>query len=80
MAGNKHALTLYRVLDTCFSNRMRKYYAEDLIKKCNEALAERYGTEDPASAAAPSSTTSTTWTALSASTASRYSLCSTQIS
>ena len=46
MAGNKHALTRYRVLDACFSNRMKKYYAEDLIKKCNEALIERYGTED----------------------------------
>ena len=42
MAGNKHALTRYRVLDACFSNWMRKYYAEDLIEKCNEALAERY--------------------------------------
>ncbi len=42
MAGNKHALTRYRVLDACFSNWMRKYYAEDLIAKCNEALAERY--------------------------------------
>ena len=46
MAGNKHALTRYRVLDACFSNRMKKYYAEDLIAKCNEALAERYGSED----------------------------------
>ena len=42
MAGNKHALTRYRVLDACFSNWMRKYYAEDLIRQCNEALAERY--------------------------------------
>lgn len=42
MAGNKHALTRYRVLDACFSNWMRKYYAEDLIAKCNEALADRY--------------------------------------
>ena len=46
MAGNKHALTRYRVLDACFSNRMKKYYAEDLIAKCNEALAERYGSDD----------------------------------
>lgn len=46
MAGNKHALTRYRVLDACFSNRMKKYYAEDLIAKCNEALFERYGSED----------------------------------
>lgn len=42
MAGNKHALTRYRVLDNCFSNWMRKYYVEDLISKCNEALADRY--------------------------------------
>lgn len=42
MAGNKHALTRYRVLDACFSNWIRKYYVEDLIAKCNEALAERY--------------------------------------
>jgi predicted DNA-binding transcriptional regulator YafY len=46
MAGNKHALTRYRVLDACFSNWMRKYYAEDLIAKCNEALAERYPSGD----------------------------------
>ena len=46
MAVNKHALTRYRILDACFSSKMRKYYAEDLIKKCNEALAERYGSED----------------------------------
>ena len=43
MDGNKHALTRYRVLHACFSNRMKKYYAEDLIKKCSEALFERYG-------------------------------------
>ncbi len=42
MAGNKHALTRYRVLDACFSSSVKKYYAEDLIKKCNEALSERY--------------------------------------
>ena len=46
MAGNKHALTRYRVLDACFSNWIRKYYAEDLIAKCNEALAERYPSGD----------------------------------
>lgn len=46
MAGNKHALTRYRVLDACFSNWMRKYYAEDLIEKCNEALSERYPSGD----------------------------------
>lgn len=46
MAGNKHALTRYRVLDTCFSNWMRKYYIEDLIQKCDKALAERYHDSD----------------------------------
>lgn len=46
MAGNKHALTRYRVLDACFSNWMRKYYAEDLIARCNDALAERYSSGD----------------------------------
>lgn len=46
MAGNKHALTRYRVLDACFSNRMKKYYAEDLMQKCNEALSERYGSNE----------------------------------
>ena len=46
MADNKHALTRYRVLDACFSNLVKKYYAEDLIEKCNEALFERYGSED----------------------------------
>ena len=46
MSGNKHALTRYRVLDACFSNRMRKYYIEDLVEKCSEALAERYPSGD----------------------------------
>ena len=46
MAGNKHALIRYRILDACFSNSMKKYYAEDLIKKCNEALVEYYGSEE----------------------------------
>ena len=46
MAGNKHALTRYRILDACFSNPMKKYYVEDLIRKCNEALAEYYGSEE----------------------------------
>ena len=46
MAGNKHALIRYRILDACFSNSMKKYYADDLIKKCNKALVEYYGSED----------------------------------
>ena len=46
MAGNKHAIMRYRILDACFSNRMKKYYAEDLIQKCNQTLAEHYGSEE----------------------------------
>lgn len=46
MAGNKHALTRYRVLDACFSNWVRKYYVEDLIELCSEALLERYPSKE----------------------------------
>ena len=43
MATNKHAQIRYKVLDDCFSNFGRKFYFEDLLDKCNEALAELYG-------------------------------------
>ena len=43
MATNKHAQIRYKVLDDCFSNFGRKFYFEDLLVKCNEALAELYG-------------------------------------
>lgn len=46
MAGNKHALTRYRVLDACFCNWVKKYYAEDLIDRCNDALKKYYGSDD----------------------------------
>lgn len=45
MATNKHAQIRYKVLDDCFSNFGRKFYFEDLLNKCNEALAELYGDE-----------------------------------
>lgn len=45
MATNKHAQIRYKVLDDCFSNFGRKFYFEDLLSKCNEALAELYGDE-----------------------------------
>ena len=45
MATNKHAQIRYKVLDDCFSNFGRKFYFEDLLDKCNEALAELYGDE-----------------------------------
>ena len=43
MASNKHAQIRYKVLDDCFSNFRRKYYFDDLLEKCNEALRELYG-------------------------------------
>ena len=45
MSSNKHAQIRYKVLDDCFSNFRRKYYFEDLLDKCNDALREIYGEE-----------------------------------
>jgi predicted DNA-binding transcriptional regulator YafY len=38
MPVNKHALIRYHALDKCFSNPGRRFYIEDLILACNEAL------------------------------------------
>ncbi len=43
MASNKHAQIRYKVLDDCFSNFRRKFYFNDLMDRCNEALRELYG-------------------------------------
>lgn len=48
MPINKNALIRYRTLDKCFSNFARRFYIEDLIQACNEALYahtgdDRYG-------------------------------------
>lgn len=45
MASNKHAQIRYKVLDDCFSNFHRKFYFEDLMERCNDALRELYGEE-----------------------------------
>lgn len=45
MATNKHALIRYHALDKCFSNFSRRYYIEDLITACNEALYDFTGSE-----------------------------------
>lgn len=45
MASNKHAQIRYKVLDDCFSNFRRKFYFNDLIERCNEALRELYGSD-----------------------------------
>lgn len=38
MPVNKHALIRYHALDKCFSNHARRFYIEDLISACNDAL------------------------------------------
>ena len=40
MATNKHATIRYHALDRCFSNYGRKYFIEDLIVACSEAIYE----------------------------------------
>lgn len=40
MATNKHATIRYHALDKCFSNPGKRYYIEDLIEACNNALYE----------------------------------------
>ncbi len=46
MATNKHATIRYQALDRCFRNPGRKYFIEDLIAACNEAIYEFAGIED----------------------------------
>lgn len=46
MATNKHATIRYHALDKCFSNFGRKYFIEDLITACNEAIYEFAGIEN----------------------------------
>lgn len=43
MATNKHAQIRYIALDKCFSNFGRKFYIEDLIAACNEAIYDFTG-------------------------------------
>ena len=38
MATNKNAQIRYQALDRCLSNWSRRYYIDDLVKACNEAL------------------------------------------
>ncbi|MFR9542809.1 MAG: WYL domain-containing protein [Rikenellaceae bacterium] len=46
MATNKHAIIRYQALDKCFSNRGRRFYIDDLIEACNNALYNFTGIED----------------------------------
>ena len=43
MPVNKNAQIRYNTLDKCFRNPYRKYFIEDLIEACNEALTEFNG-------------------------------------
>ena len=45
MSSNKHAQIRYKVLDDCFSNFRRKFYFNDLMERCNDALRELYGSD-----------------------------------
>ena len=38
MSQNRKALLRYKVLDKCLNDRYHKYFIEDLVDKCNEAL------------------------------------------
>lgn len=40
MATNKNAIIRYQTLDKCFRNPGRRYYIEELIEACNNALFE----------------------------------------
>jgi len=46
MATNKHATIRYHALDRCFSHPVRKFYIEDLIDACNQAIYDFAGIED----------------------------------
>jgi len=46
MATNKHAQIRYNTLDQCFSNWGRRYYIEDLVEACNQALYDFTGITD----------------------------------
>lgn len=43
MPVSKHALIRYQALDRCFSSRGRRYFWEDLLEACNNALCEYTG-------------------------------------
>lgn len=46
MSINKHASIRYQALDRCFRNNGRRYFIEDLIADCNEAIYQYSGKEE----------------------------------
>ncbi|MBK8700565.1 MAG: WYL domain-containing protein [Saprospiraceae bacterium] len=45
MATNKHAIIRYQTLDKCFRNPGRKYFIEDLVDACSNAIYEFTGSD-----------------------------------
>jgi len=43
MSTNKQAMIRYQALDKCFRNKYRRFYMEDLIEACNNAVYELTG-------------------------------------
>lgn len=46
MSTNKHAIIRYQALDKCFRNAGKRYYIENLLAACNNALYEFDGNSD----------------------------------
>lgn len=46
MATNKHAIIRYQTLDKCFRNPGRKYFIDDLVAECNNAIYDFSGSAD----------------------------------
>lgn len=46
MATNHHAMIRYQALDKCFRNHHRKYYIDDLVEACCEAIYNNQGIKD----------------------------------
>lgn len=46
MSTNKHAQIRYRALDKCFSNFNRRFYMDDLVEVCSEAIYNYAGIID----------------------------------
>jgi predicted DNA-binding transcriptional regulator YafY len=46
MATNKHAIIRYQALDKCFSNFGRRFYIDDLIEACSNAIYDFTGKND----------------------------------
>lgn len=43
MSTNKNAIIRYRVLDRCLRNFQKRFYIEDLIEACSNAISDYTG-------------------------------------